>query len=101
MRIELKSRVKEQWETVDLKTLEGQSIAKFIAEASVPTIAALFDQEKAVAFISNDDSTVAIYREKGLSMHAEDFIALVGTAVAPELVIRMFPEAKLNSIEVV
>lgn len=70
-----------------LVELIDTSVIDFVADSKEIAIAALFEEDVAVAFVSNDDNIVEKLREKGLSMHAKDARLLFGNGNAKEALV--------------
>lgn len=90
MRVEIKKLVGTKWKPVELTELIGKSIAEYVAGEETKTTAALFEGDKPVAFMSNDDEIVTKLRAKGLSMHAKDLLNLFKTVEKVDLIAGVF-----------
>ena len=86
MKVVLKRLVGTVWKPVPIDELVGQSICSFIEASKDTIIAALYEGDEPVAFLSNDDEYVELYKAKGLSLSVEDLNLLVGTDVMPSLI---------------
>jgi hypothetical protein len=62
------------------------SIAEYIAKSETGAVAAIYQDDKAVAFICNREDMLEKLRPKGLCMHAKDFITLFETVEKAALV---------------
>jgi hypothetical protein len=94
MKVEIKRLVGTKWRAVPIEDLLNMSIAQYIAQADTKATAALYQDDKAVAFISNDNTIVEKLRAKGLSMHAEDALILFAEKIEKaDLVAKTFKEA--------
>jgi len=98
MRIQAKKLVGTKWAALDLGEVQGSSLLTFILKSTETVVAAMFEEDKAVAFISNDDKYVEEYREKGLSLHAKDLALLVGADPLPDIVLSEIPGIKLYEV---
>lgn len=99
MKIVVKQRHGTKWLPIDMTLLVGKSILSFMLESKEDLVAALHgDDEKPVAFVSNSDQYVDLYRSKGLSLHVQTLKDLMGTEVAPPLIVQLFPGSTLCEI---
>ena len=86
MKVVLKRLVGVEWKPVPITELVGESICTFIQQSKDTIIAALYEGEEPVAFLSNDEKYVELYKPKGLSLSCDDLKLLVGTDVMPSLI---------------
>lgn len=99
MKIVVKQRHGTKWLPIDMTQLVGTSILNFMLASKEDLIAALHqDDEAPVAFVSNSDKYVDMYRSKGLSLHVQVLKDLMGTEVAPPLLIQLFPGSFLAGV---
>lgn len=93
--VKVKTLNRFSWEDVELDTLED-SILKAILDAPSAMIAAVYDNDIPVLFISNKVEYVMQYKDKGASFHAAHLIELFGSKLFPPNVMELFPDAKLE-----
>lgn len=98
MKVVLKKLVDTKWQMVDINDLVGTSICQHIMRAKDTHIAALYEGEEPVAFLSNDPEYVEKYKERGLSLSCVDLMLLVGSNVMPSLIAKELG-GTLQSIE--
>jgi hypothetical protein len=98
MKVVLKKLVGTIWTPVPIEELVGKSICSFIEESKDTVIAALYEGEEPVAFMSNDEEYVQLYKAKGLSMSVEDLRLLVGTDVMPSLIAKELEGSTFSEI---
>ncbi len=84
--VQVRREVGKRWYPIPAKEMINQSIASYIQKAKIPVMAAMFkgDPEqgaKPVLFISNDPYQVELYEDKGVSLHIDDLVTLLGTTV--------------------
>lgn len=61
-------------------------------------IAALFQDDKPVLFVSTHEEDVEKYKEKGLSFSVDDLLFLMNTDTMPPVVVHMFPDATFEAV---
>jgi hypothetical protein len=98
MKVVLKKLVGTIWKPVPIEELVGKSICSFIEESKDTVIAALYEGEEPVAFMSNDEEYVQLYKAKGLSLSVEDLKHLVGTEVMPSLIAKALEGSSFSEI---
>lgn len=98
MKVVLKKLVGTEWKAVPISELVGKSISSFIQESESVVIAALYEGEEPVAFLSNDEEYVELYKKKGLSLSVEDLNLLVGTDVMPSLIAKELEGSTFSEI---
>ena len=81
MQVEVKILEGKKWKGIPAKDMIGQSIASYMQQCKSLVIAALFDNDKPVLFVSNDRKQIEKYQAKGISLHIDDLIELMGTTV--------------------
>lgn len=100
MKVIVKRRHGTRWQPIKLEELVGKSILCFMLDSKDDIVSALHDDEdKPVAFISNSDKYVDMYKSKGLSMSAQELRDLMGTEVFPPIVLEVFPGATLAAVK--
>lgn len=100
MRVELKQKNGTAWEGVPANNLVGDSIVNFIARSPNTIVACLYDGDTAIAYISNAQEYVDMYKERGLSLSAKELQDLIGTDVMPSLLAQVFPDSTVMEIVV-
>lgn len=99
MKIIIKQRHGTKWLPIPMEQLVGKSILNFMLESKEDLIAAVHDDtEKPVAFVSNSDKYVDMYKSKGLSLSAQVLKDLMGTEVALPVVLQVFPGSTLYDV---
>ena len=93
MKVRIKYRNEEtgKWRKLEPEQLEGDSIARFMSASELRIVAAVYrdDTDEAVLFICNREVDVDEYGGKGVSMHCDDIIFLIGSEVIPEVGIQI------------
>lgn len=102
MKVVVKRLVGDQWEAINIdEYLVGKSLCMIMMESKDTMVAALYQDNEPVAFVSNRQEYVDIYKAKGLSMSCSDVQQLIGTEVAPALIVQELAGSKLVSINTV
>lgn len=79
MRIELKSLDGKQWGNVPIEKLQGNSIISYIEDELSPTIAAIYDKEDPIFYVSNTDRYKTMMENKGhFCLSVSEMKALMG-----------------------
>jgi len=60
---------------------------------------AVYDEEKPVLFISNDDAALEQCKEKGVTLNCKTLKELLGTEVIPKVIAQIFPDSKFIEIQ--
>ena len=100
MRVELKEKTGTKWKGVPADNLVGDSIVNYIVNSPNTIVACLYDGDIAIAYISNDEEYVDMYKQKGLSMSAKELQELIGTDVMPSIVAQVFPDSAVVEVKV-
>ena len=104
MRVEIKRLNDKKWYRVKAEELLEKTLLDFIEESETDVIAALFDGDNPVAYVSNNYKYVDLYKEKALSAHAKDLKVLFFgedmTGQGLPLLAKVFPDSTVQSIEV-
>ena len=87
MKIRLRELNGKVWTDVNIKDLKGTSILRFIASSDVPTVGAVYDDDKPVLFITNSEEQRLKYKEKGASFMAIDLQELVAAEMMPSALV--------------
>lgn len=77
MQLVLKRLQDKEWRGVPLKEVCGQSVIEYMLLCKEPVVACLYEGEQTLAFVSNNESYVDMYRHKGLSLHAKLLMELI------------------------
>ena len=88
-----------KWFPLPIADLKGHSITSFIKGTDKIVVGALLDEGKPVFFVSNNTEQVNMYKEKGLSLHIDDLLLLMGVDGVPDIALKVFPDATFESIE--
>jgi hypothetical protein len=95
-----------KWKQKDVRSLQGKSVATYLAFAKETAIAAILDNDKPVLFVSNDNKIFEpdtegrnAYKDKGLCINVADLMLLLGSEILPDIAIKVFPNATFVSIE--
>jgi len=104
MRIQLKKQTTNEhgakrWDSVNINELLGMSVNNYMIQSSTPIMCAIFDKDMPIAFISNDDSSLEQYKEKGLTLNCKTIKELLGTEVVPKVIAEVFPDSKFIEIQ--
>ena len=100
MKISVKYFTGSKWALVPAEDIKGMSIAQYARESKQPVVAAMFDNdEKPLVFISNNDKDVSQYKSRGVSLHVNDLIDLLGTEVVPNVLIETFPGSDFMEVQ--
>lgn len=81
LKIQIKELINKKWDHIPIHKLKGFSILSYVASNDLPTVAAVFDEDKPVMFISNDMDEVTKYKSKGASFFALDLQDLISATV--------------------
>ena len=100
LKVQVKQLKDGKWHQVEMKDLVNTSIANFIKDAQNTVIACIYQDDTPMAFLTNSDKYQKDYETKGLSIHIDDFIELMGTKVSPSLLVKVFEGSSLAEIEV-
>ncbi len=100
MKVVLKRLVGIEWKPVPIEELVEESICGFIQQSKDTVIAALYEGDEPVAFMSNDPKYVELYKKKGLSLSCEDLKLLVGTDVMPSLIAKALEGSSFAEIKI-
>lgn len=100
MKVVLKKLVGNQWAAVPITDLVGQSISSYLKASKSTVIAALYEGEEPMAFMSNDEKYVQLYKAKGLSLSVDDLEHLVGRDVMPSLIAKELEGSSFAEIKV-
>lgn len=101
MKIQVKKLVGTKWRQISLDNVVGTSILNFILESEDDIIAALFEGDEPVAFVTNNMKHLERYKGSGkLCLDAETLRELVGTKALPSLIARTFPNSSLVEIDI-
>jgi hypothetical protein len=87
MKIEVKVLEGKRWKGVPAEALIGESIASYMKKATSPVIAAMFQDNKPVLFISNDEKQVEAYSKKAIAFSIDDLIDMLGTTIYSPVII--------------
>ena len=99
MRIELKSLDGKQWGNVPIEKLKGNSIINFIEDELSPTIAAIYDNEEPIFYVSNTDRYKEMMEKKGkFCVSVSEMKALMGENGYHSLVAKELPGSKIIDI---
>jgi hypothetical protein len=102
MKVELKTYCNNKWQSIPIGKIINQSIAQYMADSEDPIVVALYDEinPSPIAYFSNQQKYVDMYRDKGFCMLAEDLLILLGETEPPlPLVATVFPDSEVVSIE--
>jgi len=78
------------WHPVPAEQLVKKSVINYMLATDKQVIAALYQDDQPIAFVSNHVALVDKYRERGLSMHAREVKDLLGATPVPALVAETF-----------
>ena len=98
MKMSVKRLVGNAWHPIPIEELKGKSISCYLTESKDVVVAACFDNEEVVAFISNSDEYVSMYRDKGASFHVNDIKELLGSVVVPHIILEELPGSHLMEV---
>jgi hypothetical protein len=103
-RKEVKAQVKYldglKWKLLNIADLKGTSIINHMKESDKVMVGALLDKNKPVLFVSNNQEQVETYKPKGISLHVDDVLLLLGSEVIPPVVFKVFPDATFEKMVV-
>jgi hypothetical protein len=97
-KIQVKQLEEGKWHQVDLNELVDTSISSYIKDAQGTVIACIYQDDTPMAFLTNSEKYQKDYETKGLSIHIDDFIELVGAMVSPSLLVKVFEGATLAEV---
>lgn len=81
LKIQIKELINKKWDHIPIHKLKGFSVLSYIASSDLPTVAAVYDEDKPVLFISNSMEEVNKYKSKGASFFALDLQDLISATV--------------------
>jgi hypothetical protein len=85
LKVSIKYLEGTKWKELPAEELVGNSVVTYMVNTERIVIAALYENEKAVAFVSNSQEWVDNYKPKGLSLLASELQILLGTEVIPHV----------------
>jgi len=100
IKVQVKKLIGNKWIKVEMEDLKDKSIAEFIRLSKEDVVACIYQNDVPLAFLSNSVDMAESYKEKGLSMHIDHLVDLLGTEVAPSLIAKTFAGSDLAEIEV-
>ena len=90
LNVQIKELINKKWDHIPIHKLKGFSVLSYVASNDLPTVAAIYDEDKPVLFISNSMEEVNKYKSKGASFFALDLQDLISaTVVGSETVTAM------------
>jgi len=89
----------KRWDSVEINELLGMSVNGYMLQATSPTMCAVYKEDKPVLFISNDDTALEQYKEKGVTLNCKTIKELLGTEIAPKIIAEIFPNSKFIEIQ--
>jgi hypothetical protein len=95
VRVQIKQMKDRKWGPIKVDDLIGMTVVEYIQSQEDKVIAAIYDKDVAVAFISNRDDLVLKYAKKGFSAHADDLLALLGEQEHVPLLAKTFKDTTL------
>ena len=81
LKIQIKELINKKWDHIPIHKLKGFSVLSYVASNDLSTVAAIYDEDKPVMFISNSMEEVAKYKSKGASFFALDLQDLISATV--------------------
>jgi len=103
MRVEIKQLEiidnRPHWNPIPANDLLGKSVVDYMLSTDKKVIAALYQNDKAVAFVSNDPVLVDKYADRGVSISAREVKDLLGTTVVPPIVAYTFNGSTVGEIK--
>jgi len=101
MKIEIKCLDGNCWINMPIEKLKGSSILEYMADEMTPTVAAIYDGEKPVFFLSNTDKHSQMMRGKGhVCFSTSEFQAIMSaeTQTFSKMVVHTFPGSSVVDI---
>jgi len=99
LKVIIKRLIDKKWQPIPVDEVVDKSLVDWIDTAEGILIAALYEDEKPVAFISNNQHYVDMYKEKGFSMLASDLQKILLPSLKPvQLVADIFENATVKEI---
>lgn len=90
MKIKLKIKKKNKWETVKVMDLVGTTLVSFIAEEFSPCAASIFDEnDKVIMIVSNNEELFKFYDESVFKILASDLMLLTDCNVGIKLALQL------------
>jgi hypothetical protein len=91
-----------KWKPIPVDEIVDNSLVDWIEQAEGVIIVAIFEDEKAVAFISNRQKYVDMYMSKGFACLASDLKHILLPTLQPiQLVADIFPDSTLKELRTV
>ena len=103
LRAEIKRLEGTKWKPIPIAELDATvSLIDWVETAEGTIIVAIFEDEKPVAFISNHQQYVDMYKSKGFACLATDLKHILLPTLQPvQLVADIFPDSTLKEIRTV
>ena len=101
MKRKMKIKLKDNgtWRAPTCDELQGISLTDFMCDSFDPMVIALYEEDEAKVIISNRDSILETYGEKGLAtLHSDVLNVLLGENEYVGNVLRTFPEAEFVEV---
>ena len=89
MKIKLKFKKKNKWETVKVSDLVGTTLVSFIAEEFSPCAASVFDGDKVIMIVSNNEEVFKFYDDSVFKILAADLMLLTDCNVGIKLAMHL------------
>lgn len=99
MKIQIKRLVGTTWTGVPIAELLETSVIDYMIASKDVLVAGLLEEDKPIAFISNDYAYVDQYKEKAFSVHAKDMQTMLAGVDQVNLISRVFPDGCVAEIE--
>ena len=102
MKMKLKIKENGKWRAPHGEELEGISLIDFMCDSFDPMIAALYKDDKVEVIISNKDSILETYSEKGVAtLHSDVLNVLVGDKTYMDVVYNTFKDSEFVEVRTV
>jgi hypothetical protein len=99
LRAEIKRLEGTKWKHIPVDEVVDNSLLEWVDTAEGVLIVALFDGDKPVAFVSNRQQYVDMYKSKGFACLASDLKYILLPTLEPiQLVANIFPDSTVESI---
>lgn len=100
MRIEIKCLEGNKWNHLPIEKIKGRSILDFMMDELSPTVAAVYDEDRPIFYLSNTERHTKMMKDKGQTCFtAQDLQVLLSIEDTPlPLVAHTFPGSNVIDV---
>lgn len=96
--IHIKTKASGKWEYVPAAELLNKSILQYMAENTVPIVAAIMEDKKPVLFVLNTQEQYDYYSEKAPTFFADELEGFFGSQPFPDIALKVFPDCRFEKL---